>query len=121
MRAVCIALFVLQVTREGMKIPGCVPFLVHDHSEGGDHNEGCIHCAVRFAGHTRGVKIPGCVPFQVTTNACRGFCLSYAIPSPTHTVAYNPNYIITSRAECCGIIDTHDVSIKFACSFAPLV
>ena len=103
-----------------MKIPGCVPFLVHDHSEGGDHNEDCMHCcmhcAVRFAGHTRGVKIPGCVPFQVTTNACRGFCLSYAIPSPTHTVAYNPNYIITSRAECCGIIDTHDVSIALAFS-----
>ena len=63
------------------------------------------------AGHRRGVKIPGCVPFQVVTNACRGFCLSYAIPSPSHTIAYNPNYIITSRAECCGIIDTHDVSI----------
>jgi hypothetical protein len=67
-------------------------------------------------GHTRVVKIPDCVPFQVTTNACRGFCLSYAIPSPTHTLAYNPSYIITSRAECCGIVDTQDVRQLHACS-----
>ncbi|XP_070180127.1 thyrostimulin alpha-2 subunit-like [Littorina saxatilis] len=68
-----------------------------------------------LVGHTRVVKIPGCVPFQVTTNACRGFCLSYAIPSPTHTLAYNPDYVITSRAECCGITDTHDVPVQVRC------
>lgn len=68
-----------------------------------------------LVGHTRVVKIPDCVPFQVTTNACRGFCLSYAIPSPSHTVAYNPNYVITSRAECCGIIDTHDIPVRVRC------
>lgn len=61
------------------------------------------------AGHTRVVRIPDCVPFRVTTNACRGFCLSYAIPSPMETTSYNPDYVITSRAECCSIFDTLDV------------
>nr|AQS80514.1 GPA2 precursor [Charonia tritonis] len=68
-----------------------------------------------LVGHTRVVKIPDCVPFQVTTNACRGFCISYAIPSPSRTLAYNPNHIITSRAECCGIIDTHDIPVQVRC------
>ncbi|CAL1528499.1 unnamed protein product [Lymnaea stagnalis] len=68
-----------------------------------------------LVGHTRTVTIPGCVPFEVTTNACRGFCVSYAIPSPSHTLAFNPNFIITSRAECCGFLDTHDVRVWVAC------
>nr|AXL95736.1 thyrostimulin alpha [Conus ermineus] len=68
-----------------------------------------------LVGHTRVVKIPDCVPFQMTTNACRGFCVSYAIPSPYRTLAYNPNHIITSRAECCDIIDTHDIPVQVRC------
>ncbi|KAH9492918.1 hypothetical protein Btru_032612 [Bulinus truncatus] len=68
-----------------------------------------------LVGHTRTVSIPGCVPFEVTTNACRGFCLSYAIPSPSHTLAFNPNFIITSRAECCSFVDTQDVNVWVAC------
>ncbi|XP_013094496.1 thyrostimulin alpha-2 subunit-like isoform X2 [Biomphalaria glabrata] len=68
-----------------------------------------------LVGHTRTVSIPGCVPFEVTTNACRGFCVSYAIPSPPQTLAFNPNFLITSRAECCGFVDTHDVNVWVAC------
>lgn len=68
-----------------------------------------------LVGHTRVVKIPNCVPFHVTTNACRGFCVSYAIPSPSHTLTYNPNYVITSRAECCGIIETQDIPVQVRC------
>ncbi|NP_001191641.1 glycoprotein hormone alpha subunit isoform X2 [Aplysia californica] len=68
-----------------------------------------------LVGHTRTVSIPGCVSFEVTTNACRGFCVSYAIPSPSHTLAVNRNFVITSRAECCGIVDTHDVKVWVAC------
>ncbi|XP_071080214.1 thyrostimulin alpha-2 subunit-like [Haliotis cracherodii] len=73
-------------------------------------NPGCFKM-----GHTRTVHIPGCVAFQVPTNACRGFCTSYAIPSPSHTLNTNPNYLITSRAECCSIVDTHDVKMRVRC------
>ncbi|PVD25804.1 hypothetical protein C0Q70_13464 [Pomacea canaliculata] len=68
-----------------------------------------------LVGHTRVVRIPDCVPFRVTTNACRGFCLSYAIPSPMETTSYNPDYVITSRAECCSIFDTLDVPVQVRC------
>lgn len=32
-------------------------------------------------GHTRKISIPDCIEFHITTNACRGFCPSYAVPS----------------------------------------
>ncbi|XP_059161890.1 thyrostimulin alpha-2 subunit-like [Physella acuta] len=66
-------------------------------------------------GFTRTVNIPGCVPFDVTTNACRGYCVSYSVPSPIDTLAFNPNFIITSKAECCGMVDTYDVKVWVAC------
>lgn len=65
---------------------------------------------VQFSGHTRIVQIPGCLQFNVTTNACRGFCESYAIPSSQRTLLANRRHFLTSRAECCGIEETHDVS-----------
>ena len=67
----------------------------------------CLFC---FPGHSRSVKIEGCVEFNVTTTACRGYCLSYAIPSSSRTLRTNPQHKITSRAECCSIEQTHDVS-----------
>ena len=63
-----------------------------------------------FTGNTRPVHIPGCVVFNVTLNACRGFCESFAIPSPSLTLRVNPKHEITSRAECCSMKETHDVS-----------
>lgn len=32
-------------------------------------------------GHTRTISIPGCVKFNLSTNACRGFCMSFSIPT----------------------------------------
>ncbi|XP_071162321.1 thyrostimulin alpha-2 subunit-like [Mytilus edulis] len=66
-------------------------------------------------GHSRSVQIPGCVEFNVTTTACRGFCLSYAIPSPSRTLLTNPLHQVTSRAECCSIEATHDVVVAVRC------
>ncbi|CAH1791440.1 unnamed protein product [Owenia fusiformis] len=66
-------------------------------------------------GHTRKVHIPGCVSFQVTTNACRGFCMSYAVPSNSLTQEINPNHILTSRSSCCSIDQTHDVVVNVRC------
>lgn len=66
-------------------------------------------------GFTRKVYIPGCVRFELTANACRGFCKSYAIPSPVTTRMNNPLHRFTSRAECCAIADTHDVKVQVRC------
>ncbi|XP_041351877.1 thyrostimulin alpha-2 subunit-like [Gigantopelta aegis] len=65
--------------------------------------------------HSRRVQIPGCIAFHVKTNACRGYCLSWAYPSPSNTRDANPNHIITSRAECCSIDETHDVKVRVRC------
>ncbi|XP_052700233.1 thyrostimulin alpha-2 subunit-like [Crassostrea angulata] len=67
-------------------------------------------------GHTRTVQIPGCLEFNVTTNACRGFCESYAIPSSQRTLSANTRHILTSRAECCGIEETHDITVSVGCA-----
>lgn len=37
--------------------------------------------AIEIQGHTRTISIPGCVKFNISTNACRGYCLSYSIPA----------------------------------------
>lgn len=63
-----------------------------------------------ISGHTRTVRIPGCVEFDVSTNACRGFCVSYSIPSSEDSLRTNPYQTITSFGECCNIMETEDVS-----------
>lgn len=37
--------------------------------------------AAPSSGHTRTISIPGCVKFNISTNACRGFCMSFSIPA----------------------------------------
>ncbi|XP_044733188.1 thyrostimulin alpha-2 subunit [Chrysoperla carnea] len=63
-------------------------------------------------GHTRKISIPDCVEFQMTTNACRGFCESWAIPSSPNA---NPGQPVTSVGQCCNIMETEDVPIKVLC------
>ncbi|KAG8240350.1 hypothetical protein J437_LFUL000825, partial [Ladona fulva] len=46
--------------------------------------------------HTRKISIPDCVEFPITTNACRGFCESWSVPSAIETLRYNANQAITS-------------------------
>ncbi|BFZ11682.1 hypothetical protein BsWGS_14721 [Bradybaena similaris] len=92
MLLLCVCLTVVKGNRRVWEAPGC-----------------------HLVGHTRTVTIPGCVPFEVTTNACRGFCVSYAIPSSAHTLAINRNLVITSMAACCGMADTHEVKVWVAC------
>ena len=64
------------------------------------------------AGHTRKISIPDCVEFHITTNACRGFCESWSIPSALETLLVNPHQPVTSVGECCNIMDTEDVSAR---------
>lgn len=62
-----------------------------------------------FSGHTRKISIPDCVEFRITTNACRGYCESWAVPSTIDTLFSNREQSITSVGQCCNIIDTEDV------------
>lgn len=66
-------------------------------------------------GHTRKISIPDCVEFHITTNACRGFCESWSIPSALETLVVNPHQPVTSVGECCNIMDTEDVSVRVMC------
>ncbi|KAJ9582802.1 hypothetical protein L9F63_022843 [Diploptera punctata] len=66
-------------------------------------------------GHTRKISIPDCVEFHITTNACRGFCESWAVPSALDTLRVNPHQAITSVGQCCNIMDTEDVEVRVMC------
>ncbi|XP_060850434.1 thyrostimulin alpha-2 subunit [Rhopalosiphum padi] len=66
-------------------------------------------------GHTRKISIPNCVEFPITTNACRGYCESWAVPSPADTVMINPHQRITSVGQCCNIMDTENVEVNVRC------
>ncbi|PSN47146.1 Thyrostimulin alpha-2 subunit [Blattella germanica] len=66
-------------------------------------------------GHTRKISIPDCVEFHITTNACRGYCESWAVPSALDTLRVNPHQAITSVGQCCNIMDTEDVEVRVMC------
>ncbi|XP_015608427.1 thyrostimulin alpha-2 subunit [Cephus cinctus] len=66
-------------------------------------------------GHTRKIRIPNCVEFQMTTNACRGFCESWAVPTTLEALLVNPNQPITSVAQCCNMMETEDIQVSVLC------
>ncbi|CAO1324354.1 unnamed protein product [Diamesa serratosioi] len=72
-------------------------------------------------GHTRKVSIPGCVEFTVTTNACRGFCESFAVPTAFaldrkgFIAIQRPNHPVTSVAQCCSIMESEDSKVRVLC------
>ncbi|CAL8143619.1 unnamed protein product [Orchesella dallaii] len=66
-------------------------------------------------GHTRKVQIPECVEFTITTNACRGYCESFAVPSAWYRLQNNPSQAITSVGQCCNIMETEDVTVNVMC------
>ncbi|XP_015782352.1 thyrostimulin alpha-2 subunit [Tetranychus urticae] len=70
-------------------------------------------------GHTRRVTINGCVEFEMTTNACRGYCTSFAIPSTEDSLLFNRHQVITSIGECCNIMETEDVVARVMCRDGP--
>ncbi|RZC35091.1 glycoprotein hormone alpha 2, partial [Asbolus verrucosus] len=63
-------------------------------------------------GHTRKISIPECVEFHMTTNACRGFCESWAVPSGPKATPTQP---VTSVGQCCNIMDTEPVEARVLC------
>lgn len=70
-------------------------------------------------GHTRRISIPGCVEFDITTNACRGYCESFSIPSTQEILRINSQHIITSSGQCCNMIETEDVQVTVVCFNGP--
>lgn len=70
-----------------------------------------------FLGHTRNISIPDCVEFKITTNACRGFCESWSLPSIMLGFKRHP---VTSLGQCCNIMESEDVrsaSVRYHCNF----
>ncbi|KAH1009572.1 thyrostimulin alpha-2 subunit [Dendroctonus ponderosae] len=72
------------------------------------HKPGC-----HKVGHTGKVNIRDCVSFDITTNACRGFCESWAIPSdPQNAQISQP---VTSIGTCCNIMETEPIEVRVLC------
>ncbi|XP_055853033.1 thyrostimulin alpha-2 subunit [Episyrphus balteatus] len=66
-------------------------------------------------GNTRKIKIPNCVEFHITTNACRGFCESYAVPSIPWSNYVKPNKPVVSVGQCCSMMESEDVHQRVLC------
>ncbi|XP_063634665.1 thyrostimulin alpha-2 subunit [Cydia splendana] len=63
-------------------------------------------------GHTREINIPDCVGFKITTNACRGYCESWSLPSIMLGFKRHP---VTSLGQCCNIMESEDTHVKVQC------
>ncbi|CAH4037752.1 unnamed protein product [Pieris brassicae] len=63
-------------------------------------------------GHTRTISIPDCLEFKITTNACRGFCESWSLPSIMLGFKRHP---VTSLGQCCNIMEAEDIPAKVLC------
>lgn len=70
------------------------------------HKPGC-----HKVGNTRKIKIPECVEFTITTNACRGFCESYAMPAIPHVTSNSvkPTKPVLSIGQCCNMMESEEV------------
>ncbi|XP_054743146.1 thyrostimulin alpha-2 subunit [Anastrepha obliqua] len=70
-------------------------------------------------GNTRKISIPDCVEFHITTNACRGFCESYAVPSIPWGLAipgvFKPTKPVVSVGQCCNIMESEKVQKRVLC------
>lgn len=69
-------------------------------------------------GNTRKISIPECVEFHITTNACRGFCESYAVPSMiwgnggySLGAILKPTKPVVSVGQCCSMMSSEEVTI----------
>lgn len=49
----------------------------------------------------------------MTTNACRGYCVSFAVPSSPQITASQP---VTSIGQCCNIMETEPVEARVLCA-----
>ncbi|XP_030377430.1 thyrostimulin alpha-2 subunit [Scaptodrosophila lebanonensis] len=71
-------------------------------------------------GNTRKISIPDCVEFTITTNACRGFCESYAVPSVpwasgSLTGLLKPQKPVVSVGQCCNMMKSEEIQRRVLC------
>ncbi|TDG46132.1 hypothetical protein AWZ03_007474 [Drosophila navojoa] len=68
-------------------------------------------------GNTRKISIPDCVEFTITTNACRGFCESYAVPSVPSvlTGVFRPPKPVVSVGQCCNMMKSEEIQRRVLC------
>jgi len=71
-------------------------------------------------GNTRNIAIPDCVTFPITTNACRGFCESYAVPSipwggGNMVGLLKPPKPVVSVGQCCNMMESEEIKIRLLC------
>ncbi|XP_017081996.1 thyrostimulin alpha-2 subunit [Drosophila eugracilis] len=71
-------------------------------------------------GNTRKISIPDCVEFTITTNACRGFCESYSVPSVSWAgaslaVLSKPPKPVVSVGQCCNIMKSEEIQRRVLC------
>ncbi|KAH7642783.1 G protein alpha-like subunit [Dermatophagoides farinae] len=93
-----------------------VTFVLISHCCSGSvwEQKGC-----HIVGHTQKIDIPGCINFELTSNACRGYCVSYAIPSNQETLLVNGKQMITSVGNCCAMTETEVMSVRVMCRNGP--
>lgn len=75
-------------------------------------------------GNIRKIEIPDCVQFNISTNACRGYCESYAVPSTTSMAIgglLRPPKPVTSVGQCCNIMESEDVKVALNCLDGPRI
>ncbi|TMW50918.1 hypothetical protein DOY81_003991 [Sarcophaga bullata] len=97
MKIVCLLLFfcIMSLAKETWLRPGC-----------------------HKVGNTRKISIPDCVEFHITTNACRGFCESYAVPSmPWGAVGglFKPPKPVVSVGQCCNMMESEEIQKRVLC------
>ncbi|XP_055379302.1 thyrostimulin alpha-2 subunit [Condylostylus longicornis] len=68
-------------------------------------------------GNTRKITIPDCVSFTITTNACRGFCESYSVPSLPFVALNSLKSIkpIISIGQCCNMMESEQIEKRVYC------
>ncbi|KAH8400505.1 hypothetical protein KR222_002553 [Zaprionus bogoriensis] len=68
-------------------------------------------------GNTRKISIPDCVEFTITTNACRGFCESYAVPSIPLALSglLRAPKPVVSVGQCCNMMQSEEIQRRVLC------
>ncbi|XP_062121298.1 thyrostimulin alpha-2 subunit [Drosophila sulfurigaster albostrigata] len=93
----------------------CCSFLASESSMMGQ--EAWLRPGCHKVGNTRKISIPNCVEFTITTNACRGFCESYAVPSIPSAVSglFRPPKPVVSVGQCCNMMKSEEIQRRVLC------
>ena len=76
-----------------------------------------VTSVILLTGHQRIVRETGCLPQVVRLNACYGYCNSFTVPTYGVMRKAFPEFPMFTRARCCSIVESHDVSnIELFCN-----